>query len=324
MIVKLSYYIAYLLLILSSLYGEESKKTCEFDPIFYGTLLELPSINNSPGETTLEPYLYGGVNYGNYTNNWSLNKAGQFGVINVQLYGYIGITKSFQIDFTLEEQSIFFNNQSTTNLSDSFLGFGFQLLWQKKTNSNPNMRILIGEVFPTGKYQNLGSTFNGNNTTGNGSYGTMGALIIEKTFFIDPCHPFNINLNLIYTYFAPTRIHGINTYGGGRHTNGKINPGNPLVIALALEYCFTQKYLFALDFQYTHTFPAKFKGYSGFNPDGTIASILTGSQDLFTVTPAIEFGITPNLCIYLGGYFTVAGKNNNATAAGNFTIEGTF
>lgn len=319
----LCYFISFFL-ILSPLYGVLKKKHCDFVPVFYGTLLELPSYNNDPGQVTFETYLYGGFVYGAYNNDWSLNKQLQAGTLNPQLFIYTGITKSLQALLVVQSQSVFFNHRSKTHLGDSFFGFGWQWLWEKPNTAQPNVRLSFGEGFPTGKYKNLNPFFQGADSSGQGAYATIIALVIDKTFYTNPCHPFNININLFYTHYLKTTLRGINTYGGGLRTKGVLGSGNTLLTSLSLEYCFTQKYLLALDLQYTHTFPTDFHGVSGFNPDGTLASIFTDSKDLFTITPAIEFGITPTMCFYIGGYFTAAGRNTTASAEGNMTFEVLF
>lgn len=320
----LGYLFLFVLPILPMYAKQDKEQTCNFTATFYGTLLEFPTVNNLPGQVTLDPYLFGGFSYGSYDNNWSLVKEDRFGLINSQFFTYIGVLSWLEFNFFLQSQTVFLNDRSSTHFGDSTFALGFQFLWEEKNTPKPNVRIAITETFPTGKYKNLDPFFNGIDSTGAGAYGTSLIFVVSKTFYNNPCHPFNIAINLSYTYLTKTRIKGLNTYGGGPITDGVIAPGMPLLIDFSTEYCFSEKYLFALDIQYTHTFPASFHGFEGFAPDGTLTSVSTVSKDLLTITPAIEFGITPNVCIYLGGYFTIAGRNASASAEGNISLEATF
>jgi|GEM_PF-1339089 len=310
-------YLATLLatLLFLPLYGETPKPSCDFTPLFYGTLLELPTTNNDPGELTLQPYLYGGACFGVFDNNWNLQSGG-FGSLNPQLLVYLGLTKHLQIFAEIGSQTIWYHGHSSSDFSDSFLGLGWQFLWDQKGKATPNLILNSVVLFPTGTYQRLGTKFNGFNASGFGSYAAGLGLVIDKTFYSNPCHPLNLALDFGYVYPFKTSLHGINTYGGAENTRGTYHLGGRAFVFLAAEYYINSSLTFSLDVQYQHGFTPTFTGFAGSYPTGEPALILTKSDDELVVSPAIELGFTPQMALYIGGFFTVAGRNVAAYAQG--------
>lgn len=297
---------------------------CDVEPEFFGSLLELSSTNQDPGEISLQPYLYGGYIYGSYNNDWSFSSSPQYGILNPQVVGYIGLNKYVEIDFTLQSQTVFLNNRAETHLSDFTAGFGFQFLWENKQTATPNIRLVILETFPTGKFENLGPDFGGYNATGYGAFSTFFGLVANKTFYNNPCHPFNLSANIAYFYTCDTKVHGINSYGGGSGTKGKVSPGDAVYLLLSYESFINHLLTFTLDFQYIHTFKTNFDGVLGVDIDGVSFEISQNSSDLFTLTPAIEFTFNDYLSCYIGAYLTLFGRNTAATAQGAFSLIYSF
>jgi hypothetical protein len=114
-----------------------STPSCDFAPTFSGTLLEYDNINEAPGDVSLFTSLYGGGSYGVYDDNWGLTVSNSYGIINPAIFGYVGVTKHIQLEFTLQSQTIFFNHHSKTHFGDVTAGLGFQFLWDKKTPPHP-------------------------------------------------------------------------------------------------------------------------------------------------------------------------------------------
>lgn len=298
--------------------------SCDFIPQFSGTLLEFDNINEPQGSVSLFASLYGGGSFGIYDNNWGLTINNSYGIINPEVFGYIGLTKYIQFEFTMQAQTIFFNDRSTTHFGDVTAGLGFQFLWDQKNTPTPNLRLDINAIFPTGKYQNLDPLFNSNDANSNGAYGGTITFVLNKLFHNIPCHPYYLSLNLSYTQYGKTSIKGFNAYGGSLDTQGIIHPGSQILLNLATEYAFSKKYAFALDVQYSHVFAPTFRGTSGYNPTTAMGAIFLASQDMFSLTPAFEFTVNPNLAFYVGVSFSLIGRNTPSYAVGNASMSYTF
>lgn len=299
----------------TSLYAAQSSPVCDFTPIFYGTLLEFATVNNAPGELSVQPYIYGGICRGYFDNNWNLIHD-SFGIINPELFIYLGLTRHMQFSAFVDSQTVWYKGHSATSWGDSYCGLGWQFLWDQKNTPIPNLRLDTLAVFPTGKYKHLGMDFNGNNSSGLGSYGAIFVLVTNKIFYINPCHPIDVSLDVGYVYLGKTNVQGVNAYGGGPDTHGTIDPKGRAFVFFDLEYYINSRLNFALDVQYEHGFSSPFKGFLGNLPDNTPATIVTEPSDEWTVLPALEIGFTKDMALYVGVYLTVAGRNTQALAEG--------
>ena len=317
------FFLAYLLIPFRLLYPS-TVPSCDFTPTFLGTLLEFDNVNENPRDISLFATLYAGGSYGIYDNKWGLTVANSYGLISPEIFGYIGITKHIQAEFFIPIQTLFFNHHCTTHLGDITAGLGFQFLWEQKNNATPNIRLDLNALFPTGKYDNLDPIFNVNDANGNGAYGGVITFVVDKIFYNIPCHPYNLGLNLSYTQYGKASVKGITAYGGSLTTKGTARPGSTILLNLATEYAFSKKYNFALDVTYAHTFSSKFHGITGKNPDGSIGAMFLASEDILSLTPALEFIVTPTLGFYLGASFSVIGRNTPSYATGNASISYTF
>jgi len=318
-------YLSWIFLFLCSLVkilGQEP--SCKFTPNFFGTLLELNSANVEQGTLSLQVYFYGGYVYGNYANNFSLQHSPQYGYLNPQINAYYGLSSSLELDLITGMQTIFFEGKNDTAMSDTTLGFGYQPLFDDQHAKTPNLRFVLYEVFPTSAHDQAAPDLIGINTSGAGSFGTELGFTINKNFYTFPCHPFNLSLNFTYTYRNLTRYKGINYFGGGPFTNIQLRPGGIFWSDLGFEIALNSSIFFALDLQYTHILKAHYRGFVGYNFDGSLATISTSSKDLFIIAPALEFNINPNFSCYLGGYFTAFGRNTSAEALAAFSLAYSF
>lgn len=302
------------------LFGIESS----FTPNFFGTLLELSSSNVEEGTATLEPYFNGGYSYGSYENNFSLNSQTQYGYLAPQMTAYFGLTSKIELDLMYSVSTLFANHKKVTGMGDLTLGFAYQFLFDDQKSSIPNFRVVLYGVFPTGQSGSLSPNLNGYDGTGGGCYGLESGFTLNKNFYTIPAHPFNLSINLTYTYLFQSLFKGISPYGGGPFSLLNIRPGPIIWSDLGFEIALTQELFFCLDLEYSHNFKNHFSGILGLNFDGSTPSLDVYSKDLFTIAPALEINITPDLATYIGVIATVFGRNSAATATANFSIAYSF
>lgn len=297
---------------------------------FAGTILEYSSENQLPGQTSLQFIYFAGASYGEYANDWSMQAEEHYAAFGYQIFGYVGITKHFQFEFGLNAGTIRYKGKSTTHFGDTQAGLGFQFMWQERDTPKPNLRLVIFETFPTGKYEKLNPYFRGNDAQGFGSYITSTTLVVQKTLFTIPNHPWNFNASLSYNYFHKTNIQGFSRYSETRLTDGTMYPGDSIYATFSNEYHFFTKgnftFNFAIDWTYLHTFRGNFHGNAGILPSGEPGEILTESQDIFSVLPALEFvfGEHAGFAFYIGVYLSLLGRNTGSFAQGVFSLVGTF
>ena len=181
MIKKINLILPLLALTLSS-YAYSAKDT-GYIPLYSGTLLAFFSENVSPGLLYVEPYLFQTTQPGFYNQNWSFQKQKTIHDLSLSMLFETGITSylDFSLFFTASYNQI--SKLHTATYQDTEIYFGFQLLRDEKTSWVPDVRFLLGESFPTGKYQYLDQKKQLSDASGSGSYETFFIFVLGKTFY---------------------------------------------------------------------------------------------------------------------------------------------
>ena len=203
----------------------------------------------------------------------------------------------------------------TENLGMNILGFqgiqasifGFQILRDNKEDWTPDLRLVLGETFPTGKYQHLNPRKGGSDIFGTGAYVTTAILILAKTFYTDPRHPYNLNLNLYYIQPSGVPIHGTSLYGGSADTRGRAFPNAGFITNLAIEYSLNMNWALGMDIRYVHQNKTTFKGNKGF-----LNQFGLPSSEQFSLAPCIEYSWSYYFSTAIGPWFSIAGRNSSA------------
>lgn len=288
-----------LITLIQSLFGEEDRYS--FEPLYAGTLLAYYPTNMPPGHISVQPYLYYTQITANYNPHWSTQSRKNIDLTTLALYLETGIT-SF-LDFTLNITGSYNRLGSRHSLlyADTEALLGFQLSRDQKGTAIPDCRILLGEIFPTGKYKNLDFKKQGSDISGAGSYETVFLVVLRKIFYF-PKHPFDINLNLFYIVPTKTHVDNLSLYGGGPGTHGTVQPGHQFIANLAFDYSLTRFWAFGLDLHYQHQNRSPFSGKTLF-PAGL------PSSEIFSVAPCLEYSYSEKFSLAGGFWFSVAGRN---------------
>jgi hypothetical protein len=304
--------------------AEAQFKTAQemFNPWYAGPLLTGSASMVPPEMLNVQPYIFLTDNYAAYNthrhavdtpNAWSLNP---------KILFQSGVTSWFDLTFLVQETTNWKQGQNTTGIGDITLYGGFCLM--KQGLWNPGIKLYINETFPTGPYQRLNPAKNGTDAIGGGSYVTSFGLNFAKIVFWSKLHPASLRLSLNYNVPSTVRVHGLNTYGGGSGTNGKVRPGNSFSASLGTEYSFTQKWVLANDVVYVCANQTRFSGNPGVTPTGAPATNTSSSNDQLSLAPALEYNPTPNLGILAGMWFSVYGRNSADFLSGVFSVTYLF
>lgn len=199
------------------------------------------------------------------------------------------------------------NSRTTWVLADTRLQFDFQLYRDRFPSRTwlPSIRLVVRETFPTGKYQHLNPNKLRTDRGGNGVFETTIGLNIGKLYYFGGHQFLNVLYNIHASFGAPTHVHGFNAYGGGFGTDGTVYPERKLRMSFALEYPLTQNWIIAIDSEGYWWSKTRFSGKKG-----TASSNTRPASIQYSLAPSIEYVWTKNLGIYLGSWFTVAGKNS--------------
>jgi len=213
----------------------EADEEATYRPVYAGTLLNFYSQNAAPGRLVFEPILFATRSYGFYNKNWNLKNQTNTDEVELLLSLETGITKFLDINLNLTGIYSYTDGQSSVRYEDTSAILGFQIANDVKDTWTPDFRILLGESFPTGKYDQLNPKKLESDASGSGSFETFLILVLQKIFYTFPKHPFNLNLNLYYIYPSDVETRGFSVYGGGYGTKGTVNPGSQYIASLGVE-----------------------------------------------------------------------------------------
>lgn len=277
-------------------------------PWLTGTLIA-PSPTVVPkGRMSAQPYVFIKVNTGFYDKNWCVHSKPKFVNVSSQVSFAIGLTP--WMDFRIRPRVEWNTSQgrSSVHFGDLPLGVDFQLL--EEGNYLPSIKLGILERFPTGNYQKLSPHKKNTDSSGTGSFTTIGLLVFHKVFQFSYLHYLSSSFSFEWFYEAPVKVKGFNTYGGGFGTHGKIRAGSTERAILSLEYTLNQNWVVALDSIYRHSSKVQFSGFAGHEELGAHAQNGGPSSEDISFAPALEYNFNVNAGIIAGAWFTVAGRNS--------------
>lgn len=195
-------------------------------------------------------------------------------------------------------------------LTDMNTSLGFQLVEQKGSPKRADLRILLQQTFPTGKFERLNPAFLGTDSTGLGSYQTQIGLNLQYLKEIFPSHYLRTRLILTHLYASAVTVHGLNSYGGTLSTRGKIKPGSENALDLAFEFTLTQHWVAVLEGTFSKGRETLFNGELDFGNIGPpSANIGNGDFSQKSLAPALEYNFNQNIGLIGGVWFPFAGKN---------------
>lgn len=301
-------------------YADRASSPSSGGPWTTGPLLT-PSAKVVPlGHVNAEPYIFTTAVQGFYNSNWQVEKDNHFS-INLLALVQFGIT-SF-MDFQINPGVV--NNKaegaSSTRFNDLPFFLGFRLLEEDLDGWTPNIKFMIRENLPTGKYQKLNPNKRGTDSSGSGAWSTAPGLLFSKQYHLGGRHFFIPRASIFYTMAPPIPVKGFNTYGGGFGTEGKVRPGHILTTTIAFEYTLTQRWVLALDVVNAYSAATKFSGKAGTTAYGTPATVGNGSSEQLSLAPALEYNWNANIGVIAGCWFTVAGRNAEDFTSGVIALN---
>ncbi|WP_420421690.1 hypothetical protein [Simkania sp.] len=250
--------------------------------------------------------------YGVYDSDWSIKNVPDLWSVFNYYDAQLGISSILGMEIIASWAANFRQGASAVHLQDTTLRVGFQVCNEVPGTWIPDFRIIIQEVFPTGKYQNLNPSKNETDLTGLGSYQTGMYLAFQKLFKLNEKHKYQMRFSAGYFVPAPVHVEGFNAYGGGYGTKGKIYPGHYISIFCSGEYNLNKRWALAFDSNFQYNFKGRFSGKPGKLGPGVKAPIASPEAAFFTLAPELEHTFTECTGMLLGVWFSVFGKNSPA------------
>lgn len=285
----------------SSLWGTERKE----QQLFAGNIIAYSGTNIETGQFYVQPYLY-------FTRlNGTYNKDSEL-VSNVNIHQYAiewlmsyGLITNVNVQLDLCGYYVYDSGYETCVAGDTDLMLAFQVLTEKRGTCRPNVRFFVGETFPTGKYDNLDVQFDGGDGVGEGAFSTFLTLIVNKNYA--GRHPFNWTLNLYYVIPSAVEVEGRNIYFFTPGLRAKVKPGVQFQADFAFEYKFNKTWGWGMDV----FFEQQNSAWSNvqFTRTTSIPGYLSSSYTL-SLAPSLEYDVNERVNFLVGGWFSVAGRND--------------
>lgn len=255
------------------------------------------------GRWNIEPYFYLNAQYGKYDKNWqSISIAHNIYSFLSSTFVQYGITKDFDIQIVPQFSWNQTDDQSMWTLGDMGVILSYQLLHIQKDKWWPNIKFVLQGNTPLGKYQHLNPNKKGTDIGGAGSINPRVGIVVGKIAQFSQFHFLRSRAFVGYTVPNPIYVKGLNAYGGGKGTRGRVYPGQSFIAQAGFEYTLSANWVLATDLQYLHTNKQRFKGK-------TQASMKAPSSEQWSLAPAIEYDWNIHFGVISGVWFTVAGRN---------------
>lgn len=288
----------------------------KYIPWFTGTLLTPSGYIAPPLHFKIQPFVFVENRYGRYNEHWHSEDSPHFLHMRSLLVFKMGLVKN--VDFTVIPEWIYRHTEgiSSTGFGDLSAGFDFQLFEYSKGSWLPAIRLILREIFPTGKYQNLSPSKQRTDVSGRGSFASFIGFGFSRLFHFEEHHFLETRMGISYIIPAPAHVKGFNAYGGAFGTDGTAFPGQRLITSFGLQYTLTQRWVLAMDLKYEHENRSRFKGNPGFVAPGEKAIVTRASLEQFVILPQIEYNWSADVGIVAGPWFAFAGRNSEQFGGG--------
>lgn len=236
-------------------------------------------------------------------------------ILTVGLTDFLDLQTSLPYDYSWDR------GQHGNDIGDYSLGLGMQLLRQQESSWLPDLRMVIQEVFPTGRFENLNPNKLGTDQTGSGAYQTFIGFNFQKVLSFANEHYLRTRLSLVAARSGDVTVEGANVFGGGLMTEGRVRGGNSYSADLAFEYSLTQHIVPVFEALYVNSSATNFDGNPGFTPGGTVAAVGGRGGNQASLAPALEYNFNSNLGIISGVWFSVTGPHAAKFVTGTVAIN---
>jgi hypothetical protein len=278
-----------------------------------GPLLAPNAATLPQGHWLLEPYLYDLITYGQFDRNGTLRSTGAAHGIGNQSYIEYGLVNGFTLGLIPRlgfHESSAGQDSSGFTVGDLTLQEAYGLTQFRQGSWIPATSLVIGETFPTGKYDRLDGAL------GSGAYSTTVSLYSQTYLWMPTGRILRARLDLSYEVSRWASVQGMSVYSTSEGFNGRAQPGQSVVADLAFEYSVTQRWVLATDFNWEHDGNTRVEGGYAPTPSSALPPYFvqdSGSDDLLYVAPAVEYNWSGRMGVIAGARIAALGRNIGAT-----------
>lgn len=186
----------------------------------------------------------------------------------------------------------------------------------------PATALVLGETFPTGRYDALVNPADG---FGAGVYSTSLSWYSQDYLWLPTGRILRVRLDLTYAISSSASLRDQSVYGTPAGFRGRARPGDSFTADAAAEYSVTRNWVLASDLVWVHNASTRLTG-SEPTAGGGAAFLDTepGSSEYFAVAPAVEYNFSSRVGVILGARIFVAGRNTGSSVTTAAAINMVF
>ena len=199
---------------------------------------------------------------------------------------------------------------TATNRLDRGMAIGdFKLLSQVRISHFaadhrvPSVALVLNQVLPTGKYDNLGATEEGH---GSGAFATEIGINAQHYFLLGNGRLLRARINVLQRFYYRTEVTGRSVYGTDAAFRGHAKPGARTTLIGAVEYSLTDKWVLAFDVE------SDFAGrtaVTGRENGGPLVKTSSPASSDIGFAPAVEYNWSPSAGALVGVWIIPKGHN---------------
>lgn len=282
-------------------------------PWFTGPLLAPAGHTIPAGHSNFEVYAINVFTNGQYNSSGQIVHTPIFRTFVANPILSHGFTDFLDAQITVPYAFNSTRGVSSNRLTDVSTALGFQLIEQKGDPKRMDVRILVQETIPTGRYDHLNPLLFGTDATGLGAYQTQIGLNLQYLRQVFNNHYLRTRLIASRIYSSNVEVNGLSSYGGTVDTHGTIKPGIENDIDLAIEFTLTQHWVAVMEGYVSTGDSTRFNGILNIGNVGSppTANIGSGSFREEALAPALEYNFNQNIGLIGGVWFPVRGENTS-------------
>jgi len=282
-----------LLGLVPSLGAAASTQTQTLDDAWWtGPILAANAGTLPQGHFLVEPYLFNSI----------VPRQQTLGSLTYILYGVtdkISAGVIPRLGYTLSSDE---GRSSNVQLGDAALQAQYRLSQFQMGSWIPTTSVVVGETFPTGKYDRLGN--HAVDGFGAGVHTTTVSLYTQDYFWMPTGRILRTRLNLSYAFSDTATVRDVSVYGTPAGFIGQASPGDSYTADAAGEYSLTRNWVLALDAVYQHNDTTRVAG-SG-------VRFSSGASESVSFAPAVEYNWNATIGIIVGMKFSTHVRNTSS------------
>lgn len=197
-------------------------------------------------------------------------------------------------------------NSSSPGIGDFGAQVQFGLTSFQEGNWVPATALVLGETFPTGRYDGLANPADG---FGAGVYATSVSWYSQDYLWLPNGRILRVRLDLTYAVSSSASLKDQSAYGTATGFRGRAYPGDSFTADAAAEYSMTRNWVLATDLVWVHNSSTRLTGTEPGAGGSSAVDTQSGSSEYLAVAPAVEYNFSPRVGVIVGARVFVAGRN---------------